>query len=663
MVAARLFIFALICFAAKLPGTFGRRKSKSPLQRQESSSLEDLGGFPSGWTWETQGRGKCAKFKGDLSLEKAINEGNAYLSKELFVDAADCYLAATKLSPGSPVAYTNLGLALTKQGHHKQAHKARGLIMRHMGRHHEGIQSLQISVQKNPRDAEGRANLGLALNHVGRPQEALLQYQAALEIAPHFSEAMVEMGKIHQQGGRTLEAVELYERALAVAPQNGAALVALLHCRTDVCDWKGREASSRAVITHMKKQAAQGVRPNLTPFDALVMTRASAEEMLLLAGAYSARAEAEMAAAGLGPFVHAPAGTQLTAAAPRLRVGYFSSDWGDHPVGRLMVSVPRWHHRRGGGNRKQPGGVDCILYALNSDDGSSYFKQAAKHATSVQAIGHLPHDQMADKIKTDSVHVLVDLMGYTAAHNAMSREYVVARKPAPLVVNMLGYPGTSGSRRVDYVVADKMVLPPSIAHTFAEKVIYMPGSYQVNDPRATVSAKKMSAASVGPLSATAREELLRAEGLPRDKFIFAHFNTLRKVDTEVFDVWMNILRRVPDSVLWLLRMPPAAAPNLANEAASRGVAPTRIIFGSAKSAAQHMQRCVLADLFLDSLTYNAHTTATDALWAGVPIITLPGAMFQARVAASLVSAAGMPELITRSMKEYEDYAVRLATGS
>ena len=248
--------------------------------------------------------------------------------------------------------------------------------------------------------------------------------------------------------------------------------------------------------------------------------------------------------------------------------------------------------------------------------------------------------------------MLVDLMGFSGGAHALQRDLLVAQAPAPLAVGLVGFPGTAGGPgAVRYAVADRVFAP--LSSLFSEKLLYMPHAYQVNDYRRRAGGDRPPDAAGEGLAAARL-----APEVPAGAFAFAHFNSLRKACPEVFGVWMNILRRAPGSVLWLLKMPAGAVAHLRNEAAARGIAPERLVFGEPLPHDLHLRRCARADLFLDSLHYGAHTTASDALWAGVPVLTLPRRAPAARVAASLRRAAGAA-LLARSLFEYEDMAVRL----
>jgi predicted O-linked N-acetylglucosamine transferase (SPINDLY family) len=250
--------------------------------------------------------------------------------------------------------------------------------------------------------------------------------------------------------------------------------------------------------------------------------------------------------------------------------------------------------------------------------------------------------EAATTIHRDGVDILVDLMGYTT----YARTGILVLRPAPVQVNYLGYPGTMGADFVDYLVADRIVVPTDDARYYSEKIVWMPHSYQVNDRARPIAGRQ------------ARVDL----GLPEGAFVFCCFNQTYKILPVAFDVWMSLLKAVPGSVLWLLECSALAERNLFRETVARGIDPSRLIFAAKEPLARHLARLQAADLFLDTFPYNAHTTASDALWAGLPVITWAGNTFASRVAASLLNAVGLPELVCGSMDEYATLALRLATA-
>lgn len=241
------------------------------------------------------------------------------------------------------------------------------------------------------------------------------------------------------------------------------------------------------------------------------------------------------------------------------------------------------------------------------------------------------------------IDIAIDLKGYTTS----ARPGILAHRPAPIQVNYLGYPGTMGVSHIDYILADKVVIPESDQHYYQEKIVYLPDTYQANDQKRQIATELPSRAELG---------------LPENGFVFCCFNNNYKITPVLFDIWMRLLQQVPTSVLWLFENNPTVSRNLRQEAIKRGIVPERLVFAPAIKLDKHLSRIRQADLFLDTLPYNAHTTASDALWAGLPVLTCKGNTFAGRVAASLLSAIGLPELVTNSLAEYEALALHLATN-
>lgn len=584
------------------------------------------------------------------ALEKAIGLGAGDSAKQAASQAhhrlAEDRLHSGRLREALSSAEAAVKLA-PKMG---AAHKTRGYALRHLGLHAEAVNAFRNAVTVAPEDPEAHANLGLVLSALGSPG-AEKAFRAALAITPSFTAARTALGKLYHGMHRPELALKEYREVLRHDPKNEDGRYALAQAAADVCEWRGRDALVRSVHAAATVAAASGERPSLTPFDALTGIPGSLDEVRALAEAYADKATREVRhlrrsqTAALKP---PPRGGPL-------RVGYYSSDFGNHPVGRLIAAMPEAHTPL----------VRPTLYALNADDGSRWRERAAVGARSVRGsvvpLGNLTNEAAAQKMAADGTHILLDLMGFTAAGFAMAREHTLALRPAPIVVGVVGYPGTAGVSWGEagkgggyYAAVDAAIVPPTLARGFSEKLLLLPHSYQVNSLRSDAPMYEQARAKANRPAPT-RER----EGLPVDAFVWAHFNTLRKVEPTVMDLWASILHRTPGSVLWLLRMPAAAAGPLRREAAARGVDPKRLVFGEPQSPDDHLARCALADAFLDSLHYNAHTTATDALWAGLPIVTLPGGQMQGRVAAGLALAAGVPELVVSSMEEYVDLAVRL----
>jgi len=318
----------------------------------------------------------------------------------------------------------------------------------------------------------------------------------------------------------------------------------------------------------------------------------------------------------------------------KIRIGYLSGEFRDQATSVLITQLFELHDK----NRFE-------LFAFDSgwDDGSTIRGRIEKAFNQIIDIAGLQDLAAAATIKQRQIDILIDLNGYFG----LARQGVLSHKPCPIQVNYLGFPGTIGADYMDYILADRHVIPPDHADFYAEKVVYLPDSYQVNDSKRNIAERTPS----------------RAEfKLPETGFIFCCFNSSYKITPDVFDIWMRLLSKVGGSVLWLLENNEAASRNLRREAAQRGVAPGRVVFAAKIRLDEHLSRHRLADLFLDTLPYNAHTTASDALWAGLPVLTCMGGTFPGRVAGSLLNAVGLPEMITHSLEHYEALALELATA-
>jgi predicted O-linked N-acetylglucosamine transferase (SPINDLY family) len=315
----------------------------------------------------------------------------------------------------------------------------------------------------------------------------------------------------------------------------------------------------------------------------------------------------------------------------RIRVGYVSADFHRHATAYLMAGLFECHDRRK---------FEVTAFSFGADDGSEMrhrLEHAFEHFIDVRSMGD---EELARKMRSLEIEILVDLKGITQD----ARTGIFVRRPAPIQVNYLGYPGTMASKHFDYIIGDGRIIGEGDREHYSEKVVTLPFSYQANDDKRVISDNAVS-----------RSE----SGLPDQSFVYCCFNQAYKITSSIFDCWMSILREVDGSVLWLFEGHPAAKRNLCTEAEKRGIDSGRLIFAGGVPPAEHLARHRLADLFLDTLPYNAHTTSSDALWTGLPVVTLTGETFASRVGASLLTAIGLPELITSTHEEYTALAVAL----
>ncbi|CAN0038758.1 unnamed protein product, partial [Heterosigma akashiwo] len=601
-------------------------------------------------------------FKYALQLEPNFpdaynNLGNALRETGRLDEAVLCYRTALKLKPDHPHAYNNLGNAMKDRGRVKEAvhcyvtairlmprfaaaHSNLGSLLKEQGKPEQALAHYQEAVALQPRFADAYSNMGNAYKDLGRLQDAIRCYTTAIKARPARARPPPPAAaaascprprcilSAYKDGGQVAEAVACYRRALALRPDFPDAFANLVHALAFVCDWRTREADFEKLSKMLKKQMASvNVLPSVQPFHALVYPLSLAE-MKLISQKYAERAKMNVALLDMPPFKFRCAGHAST--------GYVSSDFGNHPLSHLMQSVFGLHDRR----RFR---VTC--YALSPSDASAWRRRVEAEAEGFKDVSRLGHGDAARLVAADGVDVLVNLNGYTKG----ARNEIFALRPAPLQVAYLGFCGTLGADYVQYAVVDREVVPAAARPHYSERLLRMPHSYFVNDHRQS-----------------ARYVLDRAQlptraqyGVPEDKFVFCNFNQLYKIDPAIFDTWMAVLKRVRAALLWLLNFRPPA-----NNGVLAGlVAPPadRLHFTNVAPKEEHIKRGHLGDLFLDTPCCNAHTTGCDILWSGTPLLTLPGEKQATRVAASLLRAAGLPELIAGSYEEYEELAVALAT--
>ena len=399
--------------------------------------------------------------------------------------------------------------------------------------------------------------------------------------------------------------------------------------RLEHADWQDYDSRLVSIRQWTEDCLARGELSPLLPFRALFLPLSSELRLSI------ARREAERLtgmAAGPGVVDKADPGMADLEAAP-LKIGYVSADFCEHPTAHLMRGLFHCHDR---------GRFQIYGYALRGDDGSAYYRQIRDDCDQFVDLSNMDNATAARRIRADGVHILVDLMTYTN----FARPEIFARRLAPVQIGWLGFPGGSGADYLDYLLVDSVVLPPEQTRFYTEQPVYLPDCYQVNDRWQEIADTGVQRAD---------------QGLPEIGFLFCCFNQIQKIDPVMFAVWMRILAQAPGSALWLYAESEEARDRLRAAVVAHGIESERLIFAERLPKARHLERLRLADLFLDTRIYNAHTTASDALWAGLPVLTCMGEAFPARVGASLLEAIGMPELMTHSLQEYEELAVWLAT--
>lgn len=581
-------------------------------------------------------------------------------------EALHVYRKALHLAPTDAQLLLNIGVVLEQMGdrkaaleryeqalrHHPEFAPAllnRGALLIKLGRLEESVANSKRLVELHPESEHAHFNLGEALLALGRWDDALAAYECAISINTHSAKA-------HFAAGLALSMMKRFDRAghefqvsqnidAAVFDRSISAAAALtggeLHkftpeviyllkeaSRLDSCDWENWArfvTDLESLINSLRGQSGEIIEPALL-FRACTLP-VSAPTSMALACSVSASV-AEKAASF-------PVFTRANKYFGKLRVAYVSPDFRIHPVATVTHRLYALHDRDK---------FEVYGYSLRPGDGSSIRRDIEQGCDVFRELGGLDDRAAAEIIHRDGIDILIDLAGYTTH----SRTGIFAMRPAPLQASYLGFLHTMGAEFIDYIMADPIVIPEAGSRFFVEKIAYLPNSYFMFDDQLEISPQKYS-----------REEL----GLPARGFVFCCHNSNYKITPMDFDIWMRLLKRVHDSVLWLYKGSDAVVANLRREAEARGVSPDRLVFATLVPHAEYLARYRLADLFLDTAFYNAQTTAAEALWAGVPVLTCPGTTMASRVAAGLLTAAGLQELITSSPQDYEERAYHLATDS
>jgi predicted O-linked N-acetylglucosamine transferase (SPINDLY family) len=499
-----------------------------------------------------------------------------------------------------------------------EVHCGRAEVLAALGRMEEALVAYDRAIAIKRDYAEAHLGRGKVLAELDRAEAALASFENAVSVRADFTDAHFNRATMLSVLRRHEAARAGFERVRMLAPNFEFLEGQRRHARMQCCDWDGLEQED----AHLAGRIERG-EPAATPFAVLAMSDSPA----LQAAAARIWARRRVAAnPGLTP--QAPARRKTA----KIHLGYFSADFREHATMSLAAGLFEAHDR-------DQFRVTAFSFGPDSQDAMRVRLNAACDA--VIDVRRRSDREVAQLARDLQVDVAVDVQGYTGG----CRPGVFALRAAPLQVSYLAYPGTIGAEYMDYLVADRVVISPASRPHYSEKILYLPYSYQVND------AKRAAASG-----SVARGEF----GLPATGFVFCCFNNSFKITPTVFDTWMRILMRTHGSVLWLLRDNDAAVRNLRLEAARRGVAPERLIFAERCPVAEHLERHRFADLFLDTLPYNAHTTASDALWAGLPVLTRSGDAFAGRVAASLLMALDLPELVVSTSAEYEALAIELA---
>ena len=537
----------------------------------------------------------------DHRADAALRRANALRQSGRLEEAARSYREVLATRPDLVPAHNNLANLLADRGDIEDA-----------------IVHYRQALAQRPNAAEIHYNLGNALVRRGHADEAAAHYIRAVSLRPDFAAAQYGLAIAFARRGHLENAIKACQRAVSLNPDSPQAVAQLGMLRMQACDWSEAEAATERVMEFVRRQPG-----SIQPAD-LLCHDVSAADQLAAARGWADALERRI-----------PKRYRHTrrATSGKIRLGYLSADLYTHPLAHLVVDMFEQHDRAA---------FEVTAYSFGPDDGTGMRRRLEAAFDRFIDVRAIDDAAVAERIFSDRIDILVDLTGYAE----YARTGILVPRPAPVQVNGIGYTGTMGASFIDYIIADPFVAPMDQQPFFSERLVHLPLCYQPSDGKRK----------------TADDLPTRAEcGLPENGFVFCCFNNRYKFTPRFFDVWMRLLNAVPGSVLWLLESREFVKENLRREAERRGVPADRLVFMPPLPLSDFLARLGLADLFIDTLPYNAHTTANDALWCGLPVLTCAGATFAGRVAGSLLHAIGLPELATGSIEEYERLALRLAT--
>ena len=533
-------------------------------------------------------------------LDALYNRGNALAELKRFDDAI-----------------ASFDRVISIRADYVDAHLSRANAMRSLWRHDDALAGYDLAIALRPDDSLAHLNRGEVLYALGRLEEALDSCDTTVALNPDHFQAHLIRGDLLHALKRLDEALVSYDRAHSLNPDSDCIDGRRLHTKMFMCDWTGFEDERSALVAKIEEHESAE-----QPFTLAALIDSPA--LHLKASRIWAQSKYP-ATPKLGRIRARQKGTKI-------RLGYFSAEFRDHAVANLMAGFFENQDRTK---------FELIAFSSGPETDDEVRHRLVPCFDELHDVRTLSDRQVAQRSRALKIDIAVDLNGYTGG----DRPGIFAYRAAPIQVSYLGYPGSMGADFMDYLVADKTVIPPTSQDYYSEKIVYLPHCYQVNDDKLECSDVQYR-----------REDM----GLPAKGFVFCCFNNNFKITPTTFDGWMRILNAVPDSVLWLFEDNPIASANLRQAAISRGVSDARLVFAKRMPLGDHLPRHFCADLFLDTFPYNAHATASYALRAGLPLLTLAGKSFASRVAASLVTTIGLPELIAQSQEEYESLAIELA---
>ncbi len=603
---------------------------------------------------EALAAGRAAVDQAPTSPGPLNNLGLALQDGGDLAEAEACFRRAIEATPQYVRAHHNLGIVLRLQDrleeaalaiddalgmkpNYPQALNTLGVIRKLQHRYEEAVACLQRALSLRPEYPSALLNLANVLSETGHDDQAQDRLRAALRLKPDYPEALHDLGAMHERHRRRADAVEAYDKALRLKPDSIEYLAAVANGRRHICDWREREGHVKRLLAAVDERTARGQASPIGPLASLRFPT-SPEQRLAIAQQHARRVASQIEKSRIeapktdDTTVITDAATGTLRLHDRIRIGILSHEFGYNVVGHLTEGIYRRFDRKR---------FEILALDYSKDDGSAMRRRILGDCDRVVELLGLAPVECAKRIRKESVHILLDFNSYMPG----GLPQIAALRPAPIQVAHM-YPATTGADHIDYYLTDRIATPEGHDRFFTEQLAYLPNAYLPTNGDQPIGDQTPS-----------RSEC----GLPKDGFVYCSFNNSDKIEPRIYDVWMRILKRVSKSVLWQREDEAAAQDNLRREADARGVDPNRLIFApKISSTEQHLARHRCADLFLDTLTHGGHGTAADALWAGLPLITCPQDTFTSRVAASLVAAAGLGELIVDSIEDYENLAVELA---
>ena len=548
--------------------------------------------------------------------------------------ALDSYTKALSLRQDSPELYFNLARLQDDYCHFEQALQYynqsielsphfveaianKAITLKELKRYQEAFDAYDLAIQLQPNYAEAWSNKGLAFSDLRRYQEALECYEQAIKLKPNYLDAWVNKSAVLHALKRYIQAIEAYQQVIKLNPDTNCIYGSLVHAKSTICDWSNYDQD----VKYINQMINDGISV-IPPFAWLLLSN-SEESNLKAAKLFTAHQYPERK--NDIPF-------KSKGKSQKIKLGYYSHDFYNHATAFLMAEFFELHNKER---------FEIVAFSFSPNMHDEMQQRLVNAFDQFIDVNAMTDQQVAELSREMGIDIAIDLKGYTTN----CRTGIFSYRAAPIQVNYLGYPASMGADYMDYLIADHIIIPKENQPFFTEKIAYLPNSYQVNDSKRKVSERIFTRAELG---------------LPDNGFVYCCFNNNLKITPHVFDSWARILKQVPGSVLWLLEDNVLAKANLIQEAQSRGLSEDRIVFAGRLDLPEHLARHRLADLFIDTLPCNAHTTASDALWVGLPVLTTLGETFAGRVAASLLSAIDMPELITKNLDEYEALAIDLA---